>query len=103
LSGNDNRSETTTTTAVSYTVALSDYNVLVLGATGAVAITLPAATAVPSGRVFNVYKDAAAQTITISAAAGNIDGGASTTLATGAIHAKKFVSDGTNYFTLAAY
>lgn len=103
MSGNDNRSETTSTTAVSYTVPLSDYNVLVIGATGAVAITLPAATAVPSGRVFNVYKDAAAQTITITPAAGLIDGGANTTLATGAIHAKKFVSDGANYFTLAAY
>lgn len=103
MSGNDNRSETTVTTAVSYTVALNDYNVLVNGATGAVAITLPSAALVPSGRVFNVYKDAAAQTITITPAAGLIDGGANTTLATGAIHAKKFVSDGANYFTLAAY
>lgn len=104
MSGNDNLSETTVTTAVSYTVALNDYNVLVLGATGAVAVTLPApATGVRSGRVFNVYKDAAAQTITITPAAGLIDGGASTTLATGAIHSKKFVCDGTNYFTLSAY
>lgn len=103
MSGNDNRSETTTTTAVSYTVALSDYNVLVLGATGAVAITLPSAALVPRGRVFRVYKDAAAQTITITPAAGNIDGGANTTLAASAVHSKEFVSDGANYFTLAAY
>lgn len=103
MSGNDNISETTITTAVSATVGLNAYNVLVLGATGAVAITLPSAVLVGSGRVFNVYKDAAAQTITITPAAGQIDGAANTTLASGAAHSKKFVSDGANYFTLASY
>lgn len=103
MSGFDNTSETTSTTAGSYVVPLSDYNVLVIGAVGAVAITLPSATLVPPGRVFRVYKDAAAQTITITPAAGLIDGAANTTLATGAIHAKTFVSNGANYFTVAAY
>lgn len=103
MSGKDNNSETTRTSATSTTVTASDMNVLILGATGAVAVTLPAATSVPSGRIFRVYKDAAAQTITISAAAGNIDGGANTTLASGAIHGKMFISDGSNYFTLASY
>ena len=103
MSGFDNLSETTTTTAVSYVVPLSDYNVLVLAAAGAVAVTLPSAVLAGRGRIFRVYKDAAAQTITITPAAGLIDGAANTTLATGAIHGKMFVSDGANYFTLAAY
>lgn len=103
MSGMDNYSETTRTTATSTTLTGADYNLLVIGATGAVAVTLPSAATIPSGRVYRVYKDAAAQTITITPAAGTVDGGANTTLATGAIHAKEFVSDGTNWFTLAAY
>lgn len=103
MSGFDNISETTVTTAVNYTATLADYNVLVLAAGGAVGITLPSAVLAGRGRIFRVYKDAAAQTITITPAAGLIDGGASTTLATGAIHGKMFVSDGANYFTLSAY
>ena len=67
------------------------------------AVTLPNAATIPSGRVYRVYKDAAAQTITITPATGTIDGGANTTLATGAIHAKTFVSDGTNWFTVSAF
>ena len=103
MSGFDNLSETTVTTAVNYTVTLADYNVLVLAAAGAVAITLPSALTVPAGRIYRIYKDAAAQTITITPAAGLIDGAANTTLATGAIHAKEFVSSGANWFTVAAY
>lgn len=103
MSGFDNASETTVTTAVTYTATLNDYNILVNGATGAVAITLPSAVRVGSGRILRVYKDAAAQTITITPAAGLIDGAANTTLATGAAHAKAFISDGANYFTVSAY
>ncbi len=103
MSGLDNNSETTVTTAVTYVATLNDYNILVLAAAGAVAITLPSAVRVGSGRVIRVYKDAAAQTITITPAVGLIDGAANTTLATGAAHAKSFISDGTNWFTVSAY
>lgn len=103
MSGKDNQSETVRTTAVGTTLTANDYNLLVIGATGAVAVALPDATTTPPGRTYTVYKDAAAQTITITPAAGTVDGGASTTLATGAIHAKTFVNDGTNWFTVAAY
>lgn len=103
MSGFDNTSQTTRTSSVSTTLTNNDYNLLVLGATGAVAVTLPSGLLVQPGRQYTVYKDAAAQTITITPAAGTIDGGASTTLATGAIHAKRFLSDGTNWFTTDAY
>lgn len=103
MSGADNYSETTRTTAVSTTITGADYNLLVIGAGGAVAVTLPDASTIPSGRVYRVYKDAAAQTITITPAAGTVDGGANTTLASAAVHAKVFVSDGDNWFTVAAY
>lgn len=103
MSGFDNTSFTTRTTAGNATLTANDYVLLVLGATGAVAVTLPAPSAVPPGRTYIVYKDAAAQTITITPAAGQVDAGANTTLATGAIHAKRFVTDGSNWFTISAY
>lgn len=103
MSGSDNTSETVRVTAGSTTLTNNDYDLLVIGATGAVAITLPSAALVQPGRLYRVYKDAAAQTITITPATGTVDGGANTTLATGAIHAKAFVTDGTNWFTITAY
>lgn len=103
MSGMDNYSETTRTTATSTTLTGADYNLLVIGATGAVAVTLPDASTIPSGRAYRVYKDNAAQTITITPAAGTVDGGANTTLATGVTAAKEFISDGDNWFTLSAW
>lgn len=103
MSGFDNTSETVRTVAGSTTLTNNDYDLLVIGATGAVAITLPAGSSVQPGRLYRVYKDAAAQTITITPASGTIDGGASTTLASGAVHAKAMVTDGTNWFVVSAY
>lgn len=103
MSGFDNVSETVRTTATSTTLTDNDFNLLVIGATGAVAVTLPAGSSVAPGRTYRVYKDAAAQTITITPASGTVDAGANTTLASGAIHAKRFVTDGTNWFTTSAY
>lgn len=103
MSGNDNASETTTITNVNYTCTLNDYDVLVIGASAAVAITIPSAIRVGAGRRITVYKDAAAQVITIQSSSGLIDTLANTTLATGAIHAKSFISDGANWFTVTSY
>jgi len=103
MSGLDNTSFTVRTSAVSTTLTNNDYVLLVNGATGAVAVTMPAGTSVQPGRTYLVYKDAAAQTITITPTSGTIDGGANTTLASGAIHAKRFISDGTNWFTTDAF
>ena len=106
MSGYDNTSETFRKTAVSTTMTNNDFDILVIGATGPVTVTLLDCTTIQPGRTILVYKDAAAQTITISAATGQtIDGaaGQTTTLATGAIHSKKFITDGANWFTVDAY
>ena len=104
MSGLDNTSETVRTTAsTAVTLTNNDYVVLLAVLTGATAVTLPAGSTVTPGRPYTVYKDASAQTVTITPASGTIDGGANTTLATGAAHAKTFITDGTNWFTLTAY
>ncbi len=103
MSGYDNTSETVRTTAGSTTLTNNDYDLLVIGATGAVTVTVPAGSSVQPGRFYRVYKDAAAQTITITPASGTIDGGANTTLASGAAHAKGIITDGTNWFTVSSY
>jgi hypothetical protein len=67
-------------------------------------VNLPAVATTQPGREYTVYKDSAAQTITIDGnGAETIDGGATTTLASGAVHAKTFVSDGDEWFTVTAY
>lgn len=103
MSGYDNTSETVRTTAVSTTLTNNDYDLLVLSATGAVTVTVPAGSSVQPGRFYRIYKDAAAQTITIQPVSGTIDGGANITLATGAKHAAGIVSDGSNWYTVISY
>lgn len=104
MSGFDNTSWTTRTSAATTNVlTANDYVLLLLVLTGATAVTLPDATLIQPGREYTIYKDDSAQTVTITPAAGLVDGGASTTLATGAVHAKTFVNDGTNWFTTTAY
>lgn len=104
MSGFDNLSETVRTVSATGPVLLSDYDVLVLGATAAVNLTLPALnTSCPPGRTFRIYKDAAAFAVTITPAAGTIDGIATKTLAASAFHGCILVNDGTNWFSLAIY
>ena len=103
MSGLDDTSFTTrSTSATAVTITQNDWNVLLLSLTGATAVTLPAGSSVQQGREYTIYKDASAQTVTITPASGTIDGGANTTLASGAVHCKCFVTDGTNWFTLSA-
>lgn len=102
MSGQDDISWTTVVTAGAYTLGKTDYILSVQGATGAVAVTLPAPTGL-AGREYVVQKDAAAQTITITPASGNVDGGASVTLASGAVHARRLFCDGTGWWTGASF
>lgn len=103
MSGNDNTSNTVrSSTAAANTLTNNDY-VLLLTPGAATAVTLPSGLLVQPGRQYTVYKTAAAFTVTITPAAGLIDGGANTTLITGQVHAKTFVSDGTNWFTVHEY
>lgn len=104
MSGYDNTSETTRTVAGTTTLTNNDYDLFVLGATGAVTVNLPASAGLQPGRLFRVYKDAAAQTITITPnGSDTVDGGSNTTLASGAIHAKALVLVGTDWKTVTAY
>lgn len=104
MSGYDNTSETVrTSSATTNVLTNNDYDLLLVSLTGATAVTLPSALLVQPGRFYRIYKDASAQTVTITPATGLVDGGANTTLATGAAHAKGFISDGTNWFTVTAY
>lgn len=102
MSGQDDLSFTTTiTAATAYTMTKSDYFLTLQSLTGATTVTLPAPSTVPSGRPFYIQKDGSAQTVTITPASGNIDGGASVTLATGAVHGRIVISDGTAWWTVA--
>jgi hypothetical protein len=104
MSGLDDTSYTQRTSAATTNVLTNqDYVLILASLTGATAVTLPNAALVQPGRMYIVYKDASAQTVTVTPASGTIDGGASTTLASGAAHAKTFIGDGANWETLTAY
>jgi hypothetical protein len=101
MSGLDNTSETVKTVVAAaspYSVTLNDYDVIVNSAS-AFSIVLPAPPM--PGRLYRIY-NAGAGTTTVTATSGTIDGGASTTLA-GTPHAKAFLTDGTNWFTVSSY
>jgi len=103
MSGNDNTSETTRTSAVTTTMTNNDLDLLVLGAAGPVVVNLPAVAGIQPGRPYSVLKDAAAQTVTITPAAGTINGAATLVLASGAFHGAVLVTDGSNWFAKALY
>lgn len=104
MSGLDNTSMTTRTVAATTTLTNNDYVLLVIGATGAVTVNLPAVASVQPGRTYFIYKDNAAQTVTIDPnGSETVDGGATTTLLTGQVHAKRVISDGVAWFTISEY
>lgn len=103
MSGFDNISETVRTVSATTTLTANDYDLLVLGATGAVTVNLPAVAGLPPGRTYRIYKDAAAFAVTITPASGTIDGSATKALAASAAHAAIIVTDGTNWFSTASY
>lgn len=104
MSGMDDKNWTTTVTAATaYTVLDTDYFVSFQVLTGATAATLPAPSSNLRGREYVLHKDASAQTVTITPASGTIDGAASVTLATGAVHARRVFCDGTVWWTSASF
>lgn len=76
-----------------YSANLSDSIIL---ASGTFTVTLPSPSLAKNKRF--TIKNTGAGTITVVGITGNIDGGASTTIATTA--SKEFVSDGTNYWII---
>lgn len=103
MSGFDNISETVRTVAATTTLTANDYDVLFLGITGNSIANLPSVAGLPPGRTFRIYKDAAAFTVTITPAAGLIDGAATKVLAASAAHAATIVTDGTSWYSTASY
>jgi hypothetical protein len=104
MSGLDNTSYTVRTSAVTTTATQTDSVILILAATGAVTVNLPAVATVQPGRSYTIYKDAAAQTITIDPAGSEtVDGGATTTLISGQVHAKTVMTNGTAWFIVNEY
>lgn len=102
MSGYDDKNFTTLVTpATAYTITETDYWVSGQVLTGATAWTLPAPNASRVGRQYILQKDASAFVITITPASGNIDGGASVTLATGAVKGRIVMCDGTGWWTVA--
>lgn len=101
MSDKDDINYTTVKSAAAYVLGANDYFLTLQALTGATAVTLPAPSAALVGRQYIVQKDASAQTVTITPASGQVDGAANTTLATGAVHAKIFMCDGTAWWTVS--
>lgn len=89
--------------ATSNVLGETDYFLSLQVLTGATAVTLPAPSADRKGREYVIHKDASAQTVTITPASGTIDGGASVTLATGAVHCRRVLCDGATWWTTATF
>ena len=77
-----------------------DYYLNVTSASAA-AVALPSGLTQQPGRIYTVYNGGAGTT-TVTPATGSVDGAGSTTLV-GTPHAKSFITDGTNWFTISAY
>ena len=104
MSGNDNTSETVRIVSGTTTLTNNDFDLFVKGATGAVVVNVPAIATVQPGRPFSVQKDAAAQTVTITAnGAETINGATTNVLASGAFHGVIFYSTGTEWVCKEVY
>lgn len=104
MSGFDNTSETVRTTAVTTTLTNNDYDLLCLAIAGNIVVNLPAVATVQPGRLYRVYKDAAAFTVTIDGAGSElIDGATTLVLAASAKHAAAMVTDGTAWYSVTLY
>lgn len=102
MGGFDNISETVRTVDATTTLTRQDTNLFVIGATGAVVVSVPSPLC-PPGREYTIYKDAAAFTVTITPLTGLIDGSATKVLAASAVSAATIVFDGTNWFSVSSY
>ncbi len=91
-----------TTTSTSVIVSLSGGTYLVDTTAGNTTVTLPSASTV-TGRKFIIKRvSAGANSLTVQATAGNIDGASTYSMATQYM-ARELQSDGTNYFIVSAY
>ncbi|ATW69396.1 hypothetical protein SEA_OLICIOUS_38 [Streptomyces phage Olicious] len=95
MSGNDNVSYTVRTVSAAGTSLSANDSILVMTGTGAKAVALQSGALAIPGRQYTVVNSGASGNITITPAAGLIDGAATLTVAPSA--AATFVNDGTNW------
>jgi hypothetical protein len=103
LSGFDNTSETVRTSAVATTLTNNDYDLYIAAQAGNIVVTVPSGALSIPGRTYSVTKDGAAFTVTLTPAAGLINGAATLVLAASAFHGAVIVNDGTNWIAKALY
>ena len=104
MSGLDDTSFTVRAVTAATTLTNNDFYLLVSPVAGNVVITVPPATSVQPGRVFDVRRDATAtNTVTLTPSSTLINGGASLAVGSaGAVGHATIVSDGSNWFSLGA-
>lgn len=103
MSGFDNTSETVRTSAVATTLTNNDYDLYIAAQAGNIVVTVPSGALSIPGRTYSVTKDGAAFTVTLTPAAGLINGAATLVLAASAFHGAVIVNDGTNWIAKALY
>lgn len=91
--------QVTTTTAASYSVGGTDYVIISDSTAGNTGVVLQSAV-VQANRVVIVKRKVTTNLVTVTATAGNIDGGASFVLNAGGYGSATFVSDGTNWWVI---
>jgi hypothetical protein len=100
----DNTSETVRAVTATTTLTNNDYVVLCDPAGGAITVNLPAVATVQPGRTYWIRSTGTTNAVTIDGSgAETIDGGATKSLASAAVHAVKIVSDGTAWFTVSSF
>lgn len=105
MSGLDDTAWTVKAVTANYTLTANDYYLLVSPQSATVVITLPDATTIQPGRVYQIRRDATATNVVQLARSGSnqINGGTSNVAvgSAGAIGSVYVVSDGTNWYTSA--
>lgn len=100
MSGLDNTSYTTRTSAVSTTLTANDS---VLLTTAALTVTLPNADVIQPGRQYTVINNGTGAVTFATTGGDTVNGGAAASLAAAAFHAVTFVSNGLNWFEVSRY
>lgn len=105
MSGLDDTSWTVKAVTANYSLTANDYYLLVSPGSATVVITLPDATTIQPGRVYQIRRDATATNVVQLARSGaNLINGASSNVAVGAagaVGSAYVITDGTNWFTSA--
>jgi hypothetical protein len=105
MSGFDNTSFTVRSVTANTTLTNNDSVLLADPSGGAITVTLPLVSTVQPGRRYVVRSTGTTNAVTIARSGSDqIDGaGTSLTLASGAIHGRDLITDGTAWFTIDSF